>query len=64
VNGKWKIDLEGGRVGILTLTPFLGKGKDAEVKAFGFGDLTVSRSKWGPVRIALDPDAGMSFDKQ
>jgi hypothetical protein len=63
-NGKWKVNLEGGSVGTLSLTPFLGKGEDGEVKSFGFSDLVVNRLKWGPVRIVIDPDAGTSYNKQ
>jgi hypothetical protein len=63
-NGKWKVNLEGGSVGTISLTPFLSKGKDDEVKSFEFSDLTVNRLRWGPVRIVIDPDAGTSYDKQ
>jgi hypothetical protein len=62
-NGKWTVSLEGDNVETLSLTPFLSRGEKDEVQSFGFSDLAVTRLKWGPVRIVIDPDAGISYNK-
>jgi hypothetical protein len=63
--GTWKVDLENDKVITISLTPFLGRNPDNdEVETFGFTDFTVNRLKWGTVKIVIDPDAGISYDKQ
>jgi hypothetical protein len=65
ITGKWKVDLDNASVVTISFTPFLGRNpENDQVQSFGFTDFTVSRLKWGPVRIVIDPDAGTSYDKQ
>lgn len=65
ITGRWKVDLESANVVTISLTPFLGRNpENDQVKSFGFTDFTVNRLKWGPVRVVIDPDAGISYDKQ
>jgi hypothetical protein len=49
----------------ISFTPFLGRNpENDQMKSLGFTDFTVNRLKWGRVRVVIDPDAGISYDKQ